>query len=501
MPTTTPQRTWFGHPRGLATLFFTEMWERFSYYGMRAILVLALVDAVSHGGQGLNDRDANAIYGLYIAGVYVLSLAGGWIGDRLSGHQRALLIGGFIIATGHFTMALPFGITFYLGMLIIVLGTGLFKPAVSTLVGLLYNNNSSATSNDRRDAGFSIFYMGINLGSFIGQIVCGYLGERVGWRYGFGAAGVFMLLGLTQFAYTRHHLGNAGLSIARSGNGVRDSQTQRRAIQILSVCAVLLVILVMALAKGWLQFDAVQVATNASKTIAILTVCYFLYIILFGNLTTLEKRRVCVIMIMVFVAAIFWAGYEQTGSSFNLFAQRYTDRMLFGWEVPASWLQAISSFFIVALAPVFAALWIRLGARQLDPSTPVKLGIGLIQLGLGFLVLCFAAQFVVLGQKVAPTWLVITYLLHTTGELCLSPVGLSAVTKLAPARYAGQMMGLWFTSNALGNVIAGLIAGHLGSDSVNAMPQRFFLVFAVTASVGGLLVLLAARVNRLTRAT
>lgn len=482
--------TWFGHPRGLATLFFTEMWERFSYYGMRAILVLALTDAVAHGGMGLSDRNATAIYGLYTSGIYVLSLAGGWLADRILGQQRATFIGGLVIALGHFTMAVPYTITFYVGMLFIALGSGLFKPTISTMVGLLYSNDTQA----RRDAGFSIFYMGINVGAFIGQIICGYLGEHVGWHYGFGAAGVFMLLGLAQFRITRRYLGNAGIqSHEEKPSPVLLHRTQI----ILAAIAVALVILIFALIKGWWAFDAVQVTENASVMIALVTFGYFFYILCWGRLSSIESKQVLLILIMVFTSIVFWSGFEQAGSSFNLFAQRYTDRMMFGWEVPASWLQSVNSFFIITLAPVFAAIWMRLGARQLDPSMPIKFGLGLIQLGLGFFVLFFAAEWVVHGAKVGPVWLIITYLLHSTGELCLSPVGLSTVSQLAPKRYAAQLMGTWFMSLALGNALGGLIAGHLGQDSVNEMPHRFLMVFVSTAGVGLLLLLLAKRINKL----
>ena len=488
---TTP--SWFGHPRALATLFFTEMWERFSYYGMRAILVFALVDAVRHGGQGLTDREADAIYGLYISGIYVFSLAGGWLSDRILGQQRAAFIGGIIIALGHFTMAIPRSFTFYTGMLIIVLGTGLFKPTMSSLVGALYSNDTDA----RRNAGFSIFYMGINFGAFIGQIIVGYLGENMGWHYGFAAAGVFMLLGLTQFKLTSHHLGAAGAMPVSSNDQQQNQKIRQRTIWVTGLSLALIVSLVAMLKAGWFRIDGVRFATYYSYVVGGMLLLYFISVLLFGGLTGTGKRHVMVIMIMVLSAAFFWAGFEQTGSSMNLFAQRYTNRMIFGREMPASWLQSVNSFFVITLAPLFAALWLRLGAKRLDPSMPIKFGLGLIQLGLGFLVLFFAAQFVVNGEMVAPTWLIVTFFLHSTGELCLSPVGLSTVTRLAPARYAAQMMGTWFMANALGNVISGLIAGHLGNDSVNEMPYRFLMVFAGTAGVGLLLLLLAKWINKL----
>ncbi|MGC3981647.1 MAG: peptide MFS transporter [Steroidobacteraceae bacterium] len=482
-------KTWFGHPRGLATLFFTEMWERFSYYGMRAILVLAMVAGVEQGGLGLDDRSATAIYGLYTAGVYMLTLAGGWVADRLIGQRSAVLYGGLIIACGHFTMAMPWTPTFFIGMVLIVLGTGLLKPNISAMVGQLYAQDAALDTGARRDAGFSIFYMGINVGSFFGQLVCGYLGERIGWHYGFGAAGVFMLLGLIQYRLTGHTLGQAGLP------EITDAPRVKRDWRIVQLCLAALVVLILAMLFGEMRFNPLMLAQGTGVAIVAVSLAYFAYVLIWGGLSREERQRVGVIIVFFFAAALFWSGFEQAGSSFNLFADRYTDRVMFGWEVPASWLQSINPFFIIVLAPLFASLWVRLGMRKLEPATSVKMALGLLQMALGFLVLFFAAQYVVQGQQVAPTWLVLTYLLHTTGELCLSPVGLSAVTKLAPKGYVGQMMGVWFMGTALGNLIAGLIAGLLGEDSVPNMPSRFLSVF-IFGAVAALVLLLASRVMR-----
>ncbi len=483
--------TWFGHPRGLATLFFTEMWERFSYYGMRAILVLAMVAAVEQGGLGLDDRSATAIYGLYTAGVYMFTLAGGWIADRLLGQRDAVWYGGILISCGHFTMAMPSTPTFFIGMVLIVLGTGLLKPNISAMVGQLYADDGVGNSGARRDAGFSIYYMGINLGAFIGQLVCGYLGERIGWHYGFGAAGVFMVLGLVQYRITGHYLGDAGV-VAFDFKDVKLQHRRQRDWRMVQIALLALLALILAMTVGGLRFDPLLLAQGTGVAIVAVSLAYFAYVLLFGGLTGEERKRIGAIIVLFFAAALFWSGIEQAGSSFNLFADRYTNRMLFGWEIPASWLQSINPFFIITLAPVFAALWIRLGVRQLEPSTPVKLALGLLQMALGFLVLYFAAQFVVRGEQVAPTWLMLTYLLHTTGELCLSPVGLSAVTKLSPPRYVGQMMGVWFMGAALGNLIAGLVAGFFGQDSLANMPERFFSIF-VFGAVAALVLLLATR--------
>jgi POT family proton-dependent oligopeptide transporter len=481
---------WFGHPRGLATLFFTEMWERFSYYGMRAILVLAMVSAVEQGGLGLDDRSATAIYGLYTASVYMLTLAGGWMADRLLGQRAAVGYGGVLIACGHFTMALPWRDSFFIGMVLIVLGTGLLKPNVSAMVGQLYVHDSAA----RRDAGFSLFYMGINLGSFIGQLICGYLGERIGWHYGFAAAGVFMLLGLMQYRMTAHHLGDAGL-MATDQSSVLLLPRRQRDWRIVRAALVLLVLLVVVMSAGGLRMDPVRLAQGTGVMIVLVAIGYFVWLLTLGGLNHAERQRVVMIFILFMAGALFWSGIEQEGSSFNLFAERYTDRMIFGWQMPASWLQSVNPFFIVTLAPLFAALWVRLALRNMEPATPSKMALALLQMALGFLVLHFAAQFVVRGEQVAPGWLVLTYLLHTTGELCLSPVGLSAVTRLAPPRYVGQMMGVWFMGSALGNLIAGLVAGWFGEDSAQNMPQRFWLIF-IFGIIAAVVVWVAGRVMR-----
>lgn len=472
------------HPRGLSTLFFTEMWERLSYYGMRGILVLAMVDAVANDGLGLTDANATAIYGLYTAGVYLLALAGGWIADHLMGARRTVWWGGCIIALGHFTMAIPGShFIFYLGMLFIVLGTGLLKPNISAMVGELYPEGGA-----RRDAGFSIYYMGINLGAFIAPFVCGTLGEKVGWHWGFGAAGVGMVIGLIQYRMTQHHLGDIGLMKPASERSPREARKIRINWSILTVALAILALAVAGIALGMIPINPILVAKGSAYVIVGLAVLFFASVYAFGKLDKQEKLHVGGIIMFFFAAAIFWAGFEQAGSSFNLFADRHTDRMIFGWEMPASWLQSVNSIFIILLAPVFGAMWIRLAARNLNPSLPIKMALGLIQLGLGFLVMYFAAKLVQAGDQVLPTWLILTYLLHTTGELCLSPIGMSAVTKLAPKRFSGQMMGTWFMGAALGNLIAGLVAGRFTGKNIAEMPESF-MTFVILGVGSGLLMI------------
>jgi proton-dependent oligopeptide transporter, POT family len=474
------------HPRGLYTLFFTEMWERFSYYGMRALLVLFMVDSVQKGGLGMTEQVATAIYGLYTAAVYLAALPGGWAADRILGAQRAVWFGGIIIAAGHFTLAIPSTQSFYLGLILVVLGTGLLKPNISAIVGQLYPEGGG-----RRDAGFTIFYMGINLGAAIGPLICSYLGEKVNWHYGFGAAGIGMVLGLIQYKLSARHLGDAGKHPAVTGTTSRD--------WLLFTGGIGAVVLIALLAlTGMLHFNPVLIARGTTSMIVALAVVYFICLFLFFRLTPIEKRRMIVIAILFVSSALFWAGFEQAGSSLNLFADRHTLRELGQFLVPAGWFQTLNPLFIITLAPPVAATWIALARRQLNPSLPVKFAFGLILLGLGFLVMVFAAKLALDGDRqVWPTWLIMTYLLHSVGELCLSPVGLSSVTKLAPPRLVGQMMGIWFLAASLGNLIAGLFAGEVTGDLAQQMPTRFLQVALIACGAGGFLLLFTRPIRRL----
>ena len=490
-PTTEPVST--KHPRGLYTLFFTEMWERFSYYGMRALLVLFMVDAVARGGLGLDGKTAAAIYGLYTAFVYLAALPGGWIADRLLGAQRAVWYGGIIIAAGNFMLVLPTPQTFFFGLLLIVLGTGLLKPNISAIVGQLYPEGGG-----RRDAGFTIFYVGINLGSAIGPLVCSTIGEKLSWHYGFAPAGVGMLLGLLQFKLTAKHLGTAGLLPHREG-GEGSDRAAAKGWRYVGAGVAVLALVVGLIFAGVIRIDPQTLAHKTTYVIVGIAVAYFIGIFAFGKLAQTEKKQMSVIIILLVCAVVFFAGFEQAGSSLNLFAKNHTDRMLslFNYEIPAGWFQTLNPVFIVTLAPAFAVLWVRLARRNLDPSTPLKFAFALLLLALGFLVMVFAARVVATGNKALPYWLILTYLVHTFGEICLSPVGLSAVTKLAPARFVGQMLGLWFLATSLGNLIAGLFAGELSAEAVDQMPRLFLRMVLISAAAGVVLVLLVRPIKKL----
>ena len=429
------ERKWFGHPRGLATCFFTEMWERFSFYGLRGLLILYMTAAAASGGLGFTTEHAASIYGWYTFGVYAAAIPGGIIADRWLGQYRSVLWGGVIIALGHFSLAFPSLTTFYLGLVLIVIGTGLLKPNISTMVGSLYDQ-----TDVRRDAGFSIFYMGINLGAFIAPLIVGTLGQRVDWHVGFGCAGIGMTFGLIQYVAGKRNLLPA---LERLGQ----SETRPAAA---------------ATTEPWWRF------------------------------TPEEWKRVIAIGVLFVFSSIFWAAFEQAGSSLNLFGDRLTSNRLFGFTFPSTWYQSLNSMFMIfGLAPWLAWLWIRLGPRQ--PSSPVKFAAGLFFAGLGFALLVPAAKMAQQGT-VSPWWLVGVYFLHTIGELCLSPVGLSTVTKLAPSRIAGAMMGLWFLSIAVGNKMAGWVAGFF--DRL-PLPELFGRVALVTIVAAAILVMLTPPIKRL----
>ncbi len=491
-----------GHPAGLSTLFFTEMWERASYYGMRALLVLFMVAKVEDGGMAMDGKTAGAIYGLYTAFVYLVSLPGGWIADRLLGAQRAVLVGGVVITAGHFTLALPGTAAFFVGLVLVVIGTGFLKPNISALVGELYPEGGA-----RRDAGFTVYYMGINIGAFIGPLICGYLGEEVNWHLGFGVAGIGMLFGVIQYWFTLKDMGAAGLEPPhrREAPGL-DPGWYWVAGGLGAVAIAVLLGL-----TGAVDYRPIDLAANTTYVIVGMAVLFFGHVFLFGGLDETERKRTTVIVVLFFAAAMFWAGFEQAGSSLNLFAKDFTDRQLglIDFEIPASWFQSLNPFFIVTFAPVFAWVWVGLAKRMLEPSMPVKFAIGLILLAAGFLLMVFAAKLAAGGAQVASSWLILTYLLHTMGELCLSPVGLSSVTKLAPKRFLGQMMGTWFLAASLGNLIAGLIAGDFSLEDEGGEPgfllgwcmrtfgmdvlPALFLQIVVTASVSGALLLIFAK--------
>ena len=474
------------HPRGIYTLFFTEMWERMSYYGMRALLVLFMVDAVEHGGLGLTDKTATAIYGLYTAIVYLAALPGGWIGDRLLGAKGGVWWGGIVIALGHLVLGLPWVTTFYLGLLFVALGSGLLKSNMSALVGQLYPEGGA-----RRDAGFTLFYMGVNIGAFIGPLVCSMLGEKIGWRWGFSAAAVGMILGLVQFKMTERHLAGTGVRHPHPGQNVAFDWTA------LAIGVGALTVFTALCMTGFVTLDPVWLAQRTAIVIVAIAALFFVWVFGFAGLDREEKKRYLVVVMLFAASAVFWAGFEQVGSSFSLFAERFTVRTFGSWEMPAGWFQSVNPLLVVALAPVVASLWLTLQRRGKGPLLATKMAGGLLFLAVGFLVAAWASQRALAHGPVWPTWLISVYLLHTIGELFLSPVGLSAVTKLVPARLTGQTMGIWFLGTSLGNLLAGILAGEVTGSETAAMPARFLQVVGTTGVVGLLLLLCARPIQRL----
>ncbi|MEX0891493.1 MAG: oligopeptide:H+ symporter [Gemmatimonadota bacterium] len=558
-------KTFLGHPKGLSTLFFTEMWERFSYYGMRALLILFMTAtaAGANPGLGFGEATAGAVYGLYTSMVYLLTLPGGWVADKLWGQRKAVFVGGCIIALGHFTLAAPIlGLpdlpSFFLGLFFIVIGTGLLKPNVSTMVGDLYPEPQAASSElereqwgAKRDAAFSIFYMGINIGAVLGPFICSTLGEGMesqwftlagSWHLGFSAAGFGMVLGLIQYWRGDKYLGQAGRFQTEDAPEVVRQRSRNFMIST-GVAGLVVALIVWTLVSGALGLSLEAFATWVGYGILLLSILFFAYLIfgmglalglfgvfavlagvlapgmgtdggqwailvtlglfiaanigymLKGDAVSIEKQRLMVIFWLFILAAIFWSGFEQAGSSLNIFARDLTDRTLFGWELPAGWLQNVNPFFIIVLAPVFGVMWTWLAQRDRNPSIPMKFALGLLGLSAGFFVIMWGAVNATPESPVGMSWLVVTYFLFTVGELALSPVGLSSMTKLAPPGRLGQMMGVWFIAAALGNLFAGLVAGRL--ETLPA--DQLYLNVALFVGAAGIVALLVSPwVKRLT---
>ncbi|HEY8259308.1 MAG TPA: peptide MFS transporter [Gemmatimonadales bacterium] len=492
----------FGHPRGLKTLFFTEMWERFSYYGMRALLILFMTASAATGGLGFDTAKAGAIYGTYVSLVYITSLPGGWLADRFLGQRRATLYGGVLIMLGHICLAVPSLTTFYGGLGLVVLGTGLLKPNVSTMVGALY-----APDDERRDAGFSLYYMGINTGAFIAPLVCGWFAQseqfrRIlgslgippenAWHWGFAMAAVGMFFGLVQYLSGWKHLGGAGMYPAPAESPAA-AVGHRRLLRRGSAATVLAAAVLAGLAMAGVVTITAQGVSNALGIVLILTsVLFFVWMFTAGEWTSEERKRLVVVLVLFVAATIFWSVFEQAGSTLNLFAQRSTRTEVFGVAFPPSWLQSVAPFLLVVLAPVFAWLWFKLGRH--DPSSPAKFTIGLVCVSLSFAILVIPGQAAAQGMRVSPLWLVATYFLHTCGELCLSPVGLSAMTKLAPARIVGLTMGVWFVALSAGNYLGGRVAGLYEAFS---LPQLFGVVALFAALAALVLALLIRPIRRM----
>ncbi|MFI9152704.1 peptide MFS transporter [Streptomyces sp. NPDC053367] len=441
------EKTFFGHPRGLATLFMTEMWERFSYYGMRALLPLYLV---APAGLGLDAGTAIAIYSVYVSTVYLLAMPGGWFGDRVWGPRKTVTVAGSVIMAGHLVLALPTAGTFYFGLLLVAIGSGLLKSNISTMVGHLYDG----PNDPRRDGGFTVFYMGINLGAFAAPLVIGTVGQNVNWHLGFALAALGMALGLVQFLIGSRHLSDRSSVVPKPLSTDERNSTLRKAMIWMLIAAVFYTIVV---ATGHYTLNWVMVPLMVIGLVVPVTV--LARIKRDKELSDAEQSRVSGYIWFFVAAAVFWMIYDQGGSTLSIFADEHVDNHVFGWEFPVSWFQSVNPVLVMALAPVFAAIWVSLARSGKEPSTIVKFGGGLALVGISFFVFLLplvAAD----GGKVSPWWIVLIYFCQTTGELMLSPVGLSVTTKMAPAKYASQMMGVWFLAVTAGDAITGLLSTY-----------------------------------------
>lgn len=458
--------TILGHPKGLFVLFFAEMWERFSYYGMRALLIFYLTKHWL-----FSDGDAGVIYGAYTALVYITPVLGGYLADRYLGQRKAVLFGAVVLTFGHFLMgfegaggqdAASLSI-FWLALAFIIVGSGFLKANISVIVGQLYTR-----TDRRRDPAYTIFYMGINLGAFLGSLLCGYLGEVYGWSWGFGAAGVGMLLGLVVFIWGKP------LLMGRGEAPIPLSKGLEWGLYGVGLLAVVLC--------WWLVQNQAVVGSLLGIFGGVLVLGVILYSVI--KLPREDRDRIFAALFLIFVSIVFWALFEQAGNSLSLFTDREVDRVMFGWDAPASMFQSLNAAYIFLLAPLFAGLWTILGKRGMEPSTPFKFGLGVVQVGLGFLVLVWGAKAAGMDNAVPVIFIFLIYLLHTTGELCLSPVGLSAMNRLSPAHMASLIMGTWFFASATGNFAAGLISSAAGGEGLEGAGAGKELVLDVYSTVG-----------------
>ena len=490
---TSADTRFFGHPRGLATLFFTEMWERFSYYGMRALLILFMTAPIAAGGLGFDTAKAGPIYALYVSSVYLMTLPGGWLADRVLGLRPAVFLGGVVIMAGHICLAIPSLTTFYLGLVLVATGTGLLKGNISVLVGKLY-----APDDTRRDAGYSLYYMGFNTGAFVAPLITGWLAQsesfkgllasmglspETSWHWGFGAAAVGMFFGLVQYVLGGKYLAEDGRRPIRPSDPAAAARLDRRVRVGGLVLGAAVVLLAVLLATGTVTIDPEAVSRGFKWVLIGITLGFFAWLFSSGQWTPAERKRLVVVAVLFVAATIFWMAYEQAGSTLNLFAERNTRNVLFGYPFPAAWYQSVPALFVIVFAGVFAGIWLRLGAR--NPSSTAKFTMGLFFLAGAFAIMIGAAAIASTGVRVSPLWLVGSYLLQVWGELCLSPVGLSAMSTLAPARISGLVMGVWFLALSVGSYLAGMAA-----SVYETMPLTSLFTAVTLTGLGAAIVLL-----------
>lgn len=487
-----------GHPKPLRSLFFTEMWERFSYYSIRPLLVLFMVATVGSGGFGFDEVTASAIYGIFAGSLYLAAVPGGWLADNWLGQERALWWGSIIIALGHLCIALSavFGMTlFFVGLICIVLGSGLFKTCISVMVGALYPKGDV-----RRDGGFTLFYMGINIGALLAALIVGVFKEKGMWHAGFGVGGLGMLVSLLVYRFaaqknlTRYARAKGIIAEWENANGI-----YKNIGRWVAGFVALLVAVVLLVSTGMISFNPQMVAEYMTYIIAAVVILYFAIMFISPRLDKTDKLRLLICFILIIGSTLFWSSFEQQPTSFNLFADRYTDLNVLGFEIPSIWFQSLNPLFILILAPIVSIVWVKLANKGLEPSSMAKFALGMLLAAAGFALMIFASKSILTndGGLASPLWLVGSLLLLTLGELALSPVGLSSMTKLAPKGMQGQMMGLFFASIAMGNLVAAFFGGHVSADKIEGLPTLFttMTVFLVVTAI--ILLVLAKPINNM----
>ncbi len=487
-----------GHPAPLRSLFFTEMWERFSYYSIRPLLVLFMVATVSSGGFGFDEVTASAIYGIFAGSLYLAAVPGGWLADNWLGQERALWWGSIMIALGHLCIALSavFGMAlFFVGLICIVLGSGLFKTCISVMVGALYPKGDS-----RRDGGFTLFYMGINIGALLAALIVGVFKEKGMWHVGFGVGGLGMLVSLLIYRFVaQKNLTRFARAKGIDAEWEHSNDRYKNIGRWVGGFVALLVAIVLLVSTGMVSFNPELVAEYMTYIIAAVVILYFAIMFISPRLDKTDKLRLLICFILIIGSTLFWSSFEQQPTSFNLFADRYTDLNVMGFEIPSIWFQSLNPLFILILAPIVSIIWVKLGNRGLEPSSMAKFALGMLLAAAGFALMIFASKSILApGAGLAsPLWLVGSLLLLTLGELALSPVGLSSMTKLAPKGMQGQMMGLFFASIAMGNLVAAFFGGHVSADKIEGLPTLFttMTIFLVVSAV--ILLVLAKPINNM----
>ena len=499
MKDTNLDKSLLGHPKPLFSLSMTELWERFSFYGIRPLLVLFMAATLAQGGLEIPRDQAAAIVGIFGSCLYLATLPGAWLADNILGQKKAVFIGAIIIALGHLSIALSIfnSLMFFLGLVFIVIGTGLFKTCASVMVGTLYKKD-----DPRRDSGFTIFYMGINLGAFIAPLICGFINQKYGWHLGFGVGGLGMLVALLIFAFkTIPDFNEFHSKVGLEYDYTKPLQKSKYANLVFIIGAILVLGFLILAFTGFISLDPISLSKKMIFIILSFAGIYFLYLLFFTGISKDDKKSLLIFIILFLAAATFWGAFEQKPTTFNLFAQDFTDRMLFGFEIPAVWFQSLNPLFIIILAPIIAGIWIKLSKMSFEISSITKFGLGVLGAGLGFGIMILASKSVLAnnGISVSMLYITISILFLTLGELCLSPVGLSIMSKIAPKIIKNQVMGLWFVASSLGNIIAGLIGGGIDQKNIASLPELFQTCMFVLLGVAVLLFILKPFISKLTK--